>query len=440
MISNIFQNILNNFRKFYPRLFEGVTNQNILAVASNGSWLLLERAFRLIFSLVVGVLVARYLGPSEYGRLAYSIAFVAIFQALSSLGMDGLVVREIAKTPTLTPVILGSALALRVSSGIFFWLLCASIQLIIYGSGSEAFLLVTIIGLSMIFQASDCVDYWFQSRSQSKRVVSIKIAVTFFSNGAKVMLIFYGASLEFFAALITLESGLCALGLFLSYRRHPAQSNLIFDYKQSQLLFYEGWPFMLAGFINIMQSRIEFLLIEKMLGPSVLGQYAAALSLIEMFDVFGVIFIISVFPKLINISKINFDKLMSGMYLLSFMIFCSMLPFICVLWASIDYIYGAEYAGVKDAFMLMSVRPLLAIIGMVRGMALKLEGKNLYALVCSGVGIFVALSLSLLLIPFYGINGAIFSSIISYFVSNFAIDYFLYKRNFFNILQFRRPT
>lgn len=432
------ENFLMKMRNFALNFFDQIPRHQILAVIRNSSWLLLERIFRLIFSLIVGVMVARYLGPSEYGRLAYVIAFVAIFQALSSLGMDGIVVREIGKTPNSAPIILGSALALRISSGILFWLLCVSVQLIIYGFDSQNFLLVLIIGFSIVFQASDCIDYWFQSQSQSKYVVLVKMVVTLLSNSTKILFLLYGAPIEFFAILVALESILCALGLFLSYRRYPAQSHLKFNFKQCKFLIFEGWPFMAAGFVNIMQARVEFLIIEKMLGPSLLGNYAAALSLIEMFDVFGVIFIISVFPILINSSKINFDNLMSRMYLIAFMIFCSMLPFIFLLWLFIDHIFGSEYLAVKEIFLLMSIRPLLSIIGMVRGMALKLEGRNLYALVCSGVGIVFALSLSLLLIPYFGITGAVISSVLSYFISNFALDYFLYKRNFFNILQMQK--
>jgi O-antigen/teichoic acid export membrane protein len=431
-------NFFMRMRNFVLNFFGQIHHHQILVVIRNSSWLLLERIFRLIFSLIVGVLVARYLGPSEYGRLAYVIAFVAIFQALSSLGMDGIVVREIGKTPNSASIILGSAFALRISSGIIFWLLCVSVQLIIYGFHSQNFVLVLIIGFSMVFQASDCIDYWFQSQSQSKYVALVKMVVTLLSNSTKILFLLYGAPIEFFAALVALESILCALGLFLFYRRYPAQSYFKVNFKQCKFLLFEGWPFMAAGFVNIMQARVEFLIIEKMLGPSLLGHYAAALSLIEMFDVFGVIFTISVFPLLINSSKINFDNLMSRMYLIAFMIFCSMLPFIFLLWLFIDHIFGSEYIGVKEIFLLMSIRPLLSIIGMVRGMALKLEGRNLYALVCSGAGIVVALSLSLLLIPYFGITGAVISSVLSYFISNFVLDYFLYKRNFFNVLQIHR--
>jgi PST family polysaccharide transporter len=51
----------------------------------------------MLLAIVVGAWVARYLGPGQFGELAYVLAFVAFFQALSLLGLDGLTVRDIAR-------------------------------------------------------------------------------------------------------------------------------------------------------------------------------------------------------------------------------------------------------------------------------------------------------------------------------------------------------
>ena len=45
----------------------------------NTSWLFVEKALRLIAGLFVGIYVARYLGPEQYGLFSYALAFVSIF-------------------------------------------------------------------------------------------------------------------------------------------------------------------------------------------------------------------------------------------------------------------------------------------------------------------------------------------------------------------------
>ena len=66
---------------------------------TNTSWLLAERIIRMGVLLFVGIYVARYLGPERYGLLSYSNSFVGIFTGIALLGLDGIVVRELVKTP-----------------------------------------------------------------------------------------------------------------------------------------------------------------------------------------------------------------------------------------------------------------------------------------------------------------------------------------------------
>ena len=51
---------LPGFRKYFP----------------NTSWLLGERILRIPVSLLVGIYVARYLGPERFGLLSYALIFV----------------------------------------------------------------------------------------------------------------------------------------------------------------------------------------------------------------------------------------------------------------------------------------------------------------------------------------------------------------------------
>jgi hypothetical protein len=56
-----------------------------------------EQVLRMIAGLLVGIWVARYLGPEQFGVFSYATAFVAIFSAAAKLGLDGIVVRDLVK-------------------------------------------------------------------------------------------------------------------------------------------------------------------------------------------------------------------------------------------------------------------------------------------------------------------------------------------------------
>ena len=63
----------------------------------NTSWLFGEKVLRMVMGLFVGIWVARYLGPEQFGTFSYSQSFVGLFTAIATLGLDGIVVRELVK-------------------------------------------------------------------------------------------------------------------------------------------------------------------------------------------------------------------------------------------------------------------------------------------------------------------------------------------------------
>ena len=65
-------------------------------IVSNLAWLLGDRIFRMSLSLVVGVWVARYLGPQDFGLYNYAIAIIGMFGSFANLGLNNLVIRDLA--------------------------------------------------------------------------------------------------------------------------------------------------------------------------------------------------------------------------------------------------------------------------------------------------------------------------------------------------------
>lgn len=51
----------------------------------------------MLVALFVGVHVARYLGPERFGLLNYATSFVGLFSALATLGLNGIVVRNLVQ-------------------------------------------------------------------------------------------------------------------------------------------------------------------------------------------------------------------------------------------------------------------------------------------------------------------------------------------------------
>ncbi|HDY85387.1 MAG TPA: flippase, partial [Methylophaga sp.] len=135
----------------------------------NTSWLMGEKILRMSVGLFVGIWVARYLGPEQFGLLSYAQSFVFLFTVIATLGLDGIVVRELVKDKTQRDVLLGTAFGLKLI-GAFLILPILAIAVQLTSNDNYTNLLVFIIASATIFQSFNVIDFYYQSKVLSKYV------------------------------------------------------------------------------------------------------------------------------------------------------------------------------------------------------------------------------------------------------------------------------
>jgi PST family polysaccharide transporter len=262
----------------------------------NTGWLVLERILRMAIGLTVGSWVARYLGPQQFGELAYVISFLAFFQAFSRLEADKFVVRDVVQTREAAHIVLGTTLWLRISAGLVSWILAVLFMYISHPTDHRLVLLTAIVGGTLVFQAAETVDLWFQSQSQSRRTVLAKFSAFAFSNGVKVALLLAKAPLIAFAGVMCLECAALSCSLAIAYRRIPTDNRWQVSSRQAKVLMLQCWPFILSGLMIATYSRIDQIMIKEMLGETELGIFAAALPISAAWNILSTTLIISLAP------------------------------------------------------------------------------------------------------------------------------------------------
>ena len=273
-----------------------IRDTNLLATIYNAGWIFFDKILRVVIGVLVGAWVARYLGPSQFGELAYCIAFIAIFQSIANLGLDGVAVREISKNNHEASVILGTIFELRLFFGMLLWVLA----IIIYGFTNsfydQGIWIIGFIGVSMVFQAADAVDLWFQGRTQSKRTVLAKSTAYLISNGIKIVFILMQAPLIAFSIVIAVESALTALALFIAYKKFPSEGSWKRINSLSKVLLKESWPYLISGLSIVIYMRIDQLMLKHMLGVFDLGLYSAVIPIASIWSVIPNAIILSIAP------------------------------------------------------------------------------------------------------------------------------------------------
>ena len=143
-------------------------------ILDNIAWLFLDNILRMGVGLLIGVWVARYLGPEQFGQLNFAMAFVGIFGAVAGLGLNGIVVRDIVREPETANITLGTAFVLQASGGVFAVALIIGTMAWLRPDDTLTKTLVAIFGLGLIFKSTEVVKYWFESQVQSRYTVWIE--------------------------------------------------------------------------------------------------------------------------------------------------------------------------------------------------------------------------------------------------------------------------
>jgi len=136
----------------------------------NISWLFYDKIIRILGGLLVGIWVARYLGPGDFGVLNYALAYTALFKIFANLGLDQIIIREIVKKPKLTPYLLGTAFGVKLAGGLVAITLIA-VSLFFMEMNALTKIVVMVIAAGFIFQSLDVIDFYYQSQVLSKYVV-----------------------------------------------------------------------------------------------------------------------------------------------------------------------------------------------------------------------------------------------------------------------------
>jgi len=403
-------------------------------ILKNSGWLFLDKGIRAALGLLVGAWIARYLGPSQFGELAYYLALIAIFQSITTLGMDGVVVREIAKTPTMANSILGTVFLMRLLSGTVCWIFIF-ISFAITGTGDKQGLwILGIVGASLIFQSSDVVDLWFQGTSQNKRGVYAKLSAYLLVNLIKVVLIFLGAELMAFAIVVTVEAAFVSLAMYISYRFYPCKDGWNKSWVLAKQLIIESWPYLISVASIMIYMRIDQIMIKEMLGEYELGLFSAVLPFSTVWNVVPVIICAVLLPYLSRkrVESIkDFDRYLVYLFR-SFWVISIGLVLLTNLGSSfvIGHIYGIAY---QEAIPVLNIYILTVIpvfLGVAQNIWIINEEKSHLALIQTLAGGVSSILLNLLFLPIWGIQGAAIAAVISYFISAVMSNLFFSRKLF----------
>ncbi|ENM3912220.1 flippase, partial [Vibrio cholerae] len=275
-------------------------HQGFLRYFKNTSWLIAEQFLRIIAGLLVGIWVARYLGPQQFGLFSYALAFTAIFAGIAKLGLDGIIVRELINYPDKRDAYLGTAFWLKVMGSIIVMLLMAAV-IPFTNNDATTNLFIFIIACGLVFQSFEVVEFYFQSQVLAKLISICKIIQLSLSSLIKIYLVITESELIWFVLVTTFDTLSLAICYFLAYRLQ--KRNLFytcFDFSIAKRLLKDSWSLIFSSIVVMIYMRIDQIMIKQMLGEYEVGIYSAAVRLSEAWYFLPTLITASLFPAILN--------------------------------------------------------------------------------------------------------------------------------------------
>ena len=391
---------------------------------ANTSWLMGERVLRMVVSLFVGIYVARYLGPEGFGLLSYTLSFVWLFSSLASFGLDDILVRELVQSPEKRNNLLGTVFWLKVCGTVVMGT-AISLVLQLKAEEQQTCWMIALITFGFLFQATNVVDFYFQSQVQSKFAVRAQAIQLLITSLFKIYLVWNQAELIWFAFALMLDQAVVALLFLIMYRWKIEWFPFFsFTWTQAKKLMRDAWPLIFAGMVVSVYMKIDQVMLKEMLDVKAVGVYSAAVKLCEAWYFVPSLITASLFPAIIS-SKQKSDTLyqqrMQKLY--DLMVWVSVTVAIPTTFLAdwvIVILYGNGFEASATVLRIYIWAGVFTFLGVASFKWLVTENLQHYSFYVLAIGAIINIGSNLLLVPIYGINGAAVATFISYGIGSYA--------------------
>ena len=432
--STFARNYVSVLLSFIDHILKKLTLSETKAkVIRNLLWAVTGKVVTLLGSLLVGIFVARYLGPEQYGLMQYVISYVALFQVFASFGLDNIEIREEAKCCSVSDTTVAPTCEINRIIGTAFYLklffaaitICAVIATAwLFEADTFTRWMISLYALSMVCQTFGVIRNYFTAIIWNEYIVKTEISRTIIGAFIKVVLLLLHAPLGYFIAATLFDTVLIAGGYLLSYRKKIGTPRAwTFDVPTAKYILKESFPLLLSGAAIVIYQRIDKVLLMHLMDSSAVGQYAIAVSFVEV-----CIFIPTIIAQTVTPILVNDYAADRKYYLQRAQLFLNVTTWVCILLAIgvsllsyplVRYTYGVQYLLAVPALQVLVFRVVGIACMQTSGQMIIVENKQKWAVIRNAIGAVFSVLFNVWLIPIYGIIGAAIAGFLSTMIAGF---------------------
>lgn len=356
------------------------------------------------------------------------------------LGLSEILVQEFINRPDKEGEVLGTAIVMSLFSAVG----CMGVVfafLSIANAGEGITILVGVLySFSLLFEATELVQYWFQAKLLSKYpsiaafIAYVLVAVY------KVIILISGKDVIWFSISNTLDFLLISLILLVIYHKMGNQK-LCVSWQLAKEMFGKSKHYIIAGLMVNIFAQTDRIMLSLMINDTVTGYYSAAFeaTTTTMF-VFAAI-IDSFRPTILEAKNENspeYEKRIIRLYsIITYLSIAQSLAMTLLAYPLVVILYGKSYIPSVDVLRVEAWYVIFSYYGGVRNIWILSENKQKYLWIINLSGAIANVGLNALLIPVWGASGAALASLLTQFFTNVVIGFILKPIRYNNFLLYK---
>ncbi len=393
-------------------------------VLSNASWIIACKVIQSLLALVIGMLTARYLGPSNYGTINYAASLVTFAMPIMQLGINSILVREIVVSPEREGEILGTTFVLCFGSAIACMLGIIAFTFVANAGEQETIIICAMYSVVLVFHSLELLQYWFQAKLLSKYTSLVMLGAYLCVAAYRIFLLVTKKSIYWFAISACLDTALIALSLLVIYWRLGGQK-LSFSKSRAKSLTASGKYFIVSSLMITIFSQTDKVMLKLMIDERATGIYAAAVACALLSNFVFTAIMDSARPTIFEHKKndpAQYEKRVIQLF--AIIVFLSLAQSVAMTLLAhwiVLILYGEAFIEAAGVLQTVVWYTAFSYIGAVRSIWLLAEGKQKYLVLINAIGAALNVVLNYFMIGWWGVSGAAIATLVTQAATNLLV-------------------
>ncbi len=405
--------------------------------SKNIFWLSASRVIALVLLFLAYRSLFRYLGPYSFGQFQFVLSYCALFGVIIDFGIQQYIIKKMSEDKSRVKEYFHNFLAVEV---LLVILVFSAMTIIAKANGYEpiVFQAIVVAGIGIVLTG---LTYPFLSVLSSFYDLRKVAALNLLSSAVNAGMIYVTIATGHGIVLLVFQQIIYAvLALIIYYyfvQKHIGKPQILrgiskLNWSLVKKIFIAAFPFALLVGFSTVYNRIDVILITKILGYAETGFYTAAYKLFDLLAFFPAVVshvLYPLFASLMSQGKITDVRATMERYLRLMMAIALPMAVGGTIFSEqiISFLAGPEFAPAAPVLAILVWAPAILFIYIVAN-SIVISQLTKFAMVITGVNVFVNIIGNILLLPYIGIKGAAIMTVVSEALQGIFYFYFVRRR------------